>query len=146
MANLSDIYAQIQANAISAMKEILKQGKKLAEEYIQTQWYDKYDPVVYNRTFDMLDSLDVDIEIKGNEITGYLYVKDEIHQKSNSWSVYNRTFEEIHEWFATGKAIGEDREGKQLDAIKYTKEQLIDMGIALDIIKETFWKRGFKIK
>lgn len=147
MSTLDEIYKKLMDDALSALDKVMDEGKKLAIEYIEREWYGKYDPVYYDRTMDMLDSLCVDVKIKNNnKIEAILYVREDVHQRSNSTYSYNRTFAEIYEWFATGQATGEDRYGQELDAIKFTKEQLVDVGVALDIIKNTFASRGFILK
>lgn len=143
MANIDSIYANIIKQAKKGMNLALQAGIAIAKEYIESEWYGSYDPLYYIRTGEMLDSLRADCRVSGNTITGYIYVKDGVHERSNSFYNYSRTFAEIHEWFANGEATG--REGRELDALKYTEEQLVTLGIALQIIKTKLEESGFKV-
>lgn len=143
MANIDSIYAKIIKDIKKGMNLALQAGITIAKEYIESEWYGSYEPMYYIRTGEMLDSLRADCRVQGNTITGYIYVKDGLHSRSNSFYQHSRTFAEIHEWFATGEATG--RDGVELDALKYTEEQLVTLGIALQIIKTRLEESGFKI-
>lgn len=144
MSTLDKIYDKLMEDTLEAMRNALHRGVELAKDYMQKQWFDKYQEKYYIRTGEMLDSLDIRVKKgRGYSVQGVLYIKDQTHSPSNSTYGLQRTFEEIHEWFATGEAIGVERYGKELDAIKYTQEQLMDIGVALAIIQNTLQRSGF---
>lgn len=140
--NIEDLHEEILKQLEISLKAAMEEGVRLAKEYIKDKFYGTYEPSYYIRvkTNNMLDSIDVDYDIKGDTLIAKLFIKDEKHPKSNSWT--DRTFEEIAIWFAEG-AYGRS-EG--YDVIKYTKEQLADLKVALNIIKKTLKKAGFVVK
>jgi hypothetical protein len=119
-----------------ALKEALEEAKSIAYEYIITQWYSKYDEGEYNRLGLMLDSLQTKYELNGDTLEATLYIKnDELHPISNSWNKNEITYEYLYEWFS-------EYRGEQ-PILEHTQEQIDDLKIFVNIIRDTLKSKGY---
>lgn len=141
--SIDSFYSNLVQTMGIALKEAMEEARKKAYEYIENEWYGRYNPKFYSRTSALLNSLEIDYEMVGNEMIATLYVIDEQHPESNSWTY--RNFDEVYEWFAKGEAYGEERYGENLDVIKYTQEELFETREIFNIIKSVLSSYGFDI-
>lgn len=122
----------------SGVKKALEKGMEIAYEYIIVNWYGKY-PKENKHTYDrlklMTESLKIKVEEKGDEIVGYLYIREDLHPASNSWNENPVTFSYLYEWFVS--------EYGEQDILEYTQEQLEMLQTFFNIIKSELSNAGF---
>ena len=134
--SLEKVYADIMKNLGIALRDTLEEAKTIAYEYILRQWYNKYPVKEYERLGLMLDSLQSKYEIKNNTLIATLYIKnDELHSVSKSWNKKEVTYEYLYEWFSENY--------KEQGILDYTQEQLDDLQIFINIIRDTLNKAGY---
>lgn len=136
--SIEEAYADIIQNLGVALQKSLEEARTMAYEYIITNWYGKYpknNKHTYDRLHLMTDSLRVKMELKGNELVGYLYIKEDMHPASNSWNENPVTFEYLYDWFVS--QYGEK------DILEYTQEELDSLKTFFNIIQNTLKKAGY---
>ena len=74
------------------MNEIFIQLKNEMKDYLFQNWYKKYTPTQYNRTFNLLDSITFKLEKQGNAsyVVKVGYDTDLIHAEYDEYSFFNQ--------------------------------------------------------
>lgn len=138
--SIDSFYSNLVQTMGIALKEAMEKAREKAYEYIENEWYDKHHNRYYNRTMELLNSLQIDYEMVGNEMIAILYIKGGKHPKSNSWTY--RSFEELYEWFEDG--FGEETDGNE-DILEYTQRAMFETREIFNIIKTVLGSYGFDI-
>lgn len=136
--SIEEMYADLIQTLGIALKEALEKAKETAYDYIITNWYTKYDQGQYERLGLMLNSLQSKYEIQGDSLIATLYIKDdELHPISNSWNKNEVTYEYLYEWFSENY--------NEKGILEHTQEQLDDLNIFVNIIKDTLKSKGYDL-
>jgi hypothetical protein len=99
--SIEDFIAQARNDIESSVKAILPELKSKAEDVLIELIYEKYEPSVYYRVGQLLQSFDIKCEWQGNTCVGILFVKDITHSPNPSWIGKEYSLQEIvTEYFA----------------------------------------------
>lgn len=85
---IQKIHDGLMADKERMLQNIAKETKNKMQEYIETYWYDVYSPIDYERTYDVLRSIDVKFE---NDVVVIFYNADKIFSTPNlgSWGEHS---------------------------------------------------------
>ncbi|HBA03766.1 MAG TPA: hypothetical protein DCW51_07370 [Clostridium sp.] len=134
--SLGEAYSDIIQNLGVALRDALEKAKEVAYEYIIKQWYGKYDQGEYERLGLMLDSLQTEYKLNGSSLEATLFIRNDIlHPSSNSWNKKPVSFSYLYDWFSGYR--------EEQDILDYTQEQLDDLNIFVNIIRDTLKKAGY---
>lgn len=136
--SIEDFYSNLIKDLGVALKEALETAKQVAYDYIVTEWYQKYEPQVYERLGLMLESLQTEFKLNGNNLEAILYVRQDMHPASNSYNSNPISFDDLYEWFAEAY--------QSKDILEHTNEQMNDIHSFVNIIRDTLKSKGYNFE
>lgn len=104
-------YKELEKDIKEALKEVSLQIKKDIEDYIDENIYNAYEPLVYERTRKLFESVEVTpVKKVGEEWYVEIYISEEKHSENKYWHEEEKGYDKIIEFFEKGKADWRDNE------------------------------------
>jgi len=142
--SIESFYAQLQRDTGEMLRDEAEKIKGIIQDYVVTVIYSSYNPYVYNRTSELLNSIIIDYKIVGNEYIAEIKIDPNAMQSpSNSYNEDSLPISTIAQMFADG--YGYERGGEKMDMIGDTYENYVATGDALKDIISMLKNKGYDI-
>lgn len=142
--SIESFYAQLQRDTGEMLRDKAEKIKGIIQDYVVTVIYSSYNPYVYNRTSELLNSIIIDYKIVGNEYIAEIKIDPNAMQSpSNSYNEDSLPISTIAQMFADG--YGYERGGEKMDMIGDTYENYVATGDALKDIISMLKNKGYDI-
>ncbi|NRU52565.1 hypothetical protein [Clostridium beijerinckii] len=140
--SVEDFYTQLQTNIGETLRDEAEKIKEIIQDYMVTVIYTSYAPEIYERTYELLNSIIIDYRISGSEYIAEIKIDPQMLQSpSNSYNENPLPITEIAELFAEGR--GYKRNGRKMDVIGDTYENYVEVGNALKDIIGMLKSKGY---
>ena len=139
MTEIDEIYNDLEKFTLKGMEETAKSMKEDLINFIREKIYGSYDPTIYRRTYDLLNSIQIEPVKKRRGVYSFkIYVSDTQHIMSD-WGEEEKTLDEILDFFAEGEGFRRD---SSIDTWGYAEEQWVNstkiVEMVLKYIDENF--------
>lgn len=133
-SSVEALYKEIEKEVVKALDKEAIKIKKAMEDYINNEIYGSYEPSVYHRMNEFLNSATIEpTQNVGGEWYVEIYIPDTVHSVSNiPWEGGEKTLSGIADYFARGEGYG--RDGKKYDVVKEVTQEYISDGKAFQEI------------
>jgi hypothetical protein len=158
--SLDKLMKYLENDIIYSLGIVAEDIKKIIRDYVEKEVYQKYEPYEYNRTYELLNSLDIsEIKKTGNIYSFSVFFNPEkinMYNTDDKWSQHKSVFgyeswhgmqlNELIPWFIENGTENSlwDRDG--IYSIEYVRERLEKTDEHLKKIKQILKSKGYAVE
>lgn len=157
--NLNDLFKHIENDIVLSLGVVAEDIRKILRDYIEKEVYKAYSPFEYDRSYELLNCLDItDVKKIGNKYSFSIYFNtDKINMSDvdGFWNQHKSVYEyetwhgmpinELIPWFIESGTKNSVWDRKGINSIEYVKERLERTDEHLRTIEKILRTKGYQV-